>query len=184
MKKFLALTLTLILTLAAATAFAADARVESVEYMGFGIVELDFTWDCDWYQNGTITLTDANGAELPVLIVGGEAENCYLRSTGITDGGACTVNFTLGGTTQSISFDAVTGTEYYVRNDDSVNPRQDNDRCDICRQPGHDEDYCPQRIDAASIPDDDADAIARMFDIDRCERCGGIGHDDDRCPNR
>lgn len=183
MKKFIALSLALLLVIAATTALAApDARVEKVEYMGFGIVELEFSYDCDWFQSAVIKLTDADGAELPFQIVGGEEENCFLRAATLADGANCKLDFALGGTAQSIAFDAVTGTEYYVRADDTVNPRVENDRCDFCGQVGHDEDYCPERIDANNIPDD-IDALARMFDIDRCERCNGIGHDDDRCPN-
>lgn len=183
MKKTIALILTLILALTAGTALAADARVESVEYMGFGVVELEFSWDCDWYQSATISLVDAGGAELPFVIIGGEEENCFLRAADLADGAACTLNFALGGESQSIAFDAVTGTEYFVRNDNSVNPRVENDRCDFCHQAGHDEDFCPERIDASKLTDD-PDELARIFDIDRCERCGGIGHDDDHCPNR
>ena len=181
MKKCIALTLTLILAIVAGTALAApDTSVESVEYMGFGIVEIDFTRDCDWYPTATIALTDASGEELPVEIIGGEADNCYLRAD-VTDGAALTLRFALGGTDQTVDFEAVTGTEYNVRNG-SVSPRVDKEKCDFCGKSGHDEDYCPERIDASNLPED-PDALARMFDIDRCERCGGIGHDDDHCPN-
>ena len=183
MKKSIALLLTLLLTLTAGTALAADARVESVEYMGFGIVEIDFSRDCDWYDAATITLADASGAELPIEYVAGEGDNCYLRAADLADNAACTLNFALGATEQSIDFEAVTGTEYNVRSNGGVNPRVDKERCDFCGEPGHDEDFCPERFSADEIPDD-PDQLARMFDLDRCERCGGIGHDDDRCPNR
>ena len=182
-RRTISLLLALVLTLTTGAALAAgDARVESVEYMGFGIIELDFSWDCDWYGSATISLADASGAEVPFEAIGGESDNAYLYASTLADGAACTLNFALGATEQSVSFEAVTGTEYNVRADGSVNPRVENERCDFCGQSGHDEDYSPERVDANNLPAD-PDDLARLFDIDRCERCGGIGHDDDNCPN-
>lgn len=179
--KIIALLLALVLAFALPLAFAADSRIEGVEYKGFGILKLDFTRDCDWYTSAGITLRDMSGAEIPYTFIGGEEEEAYLRAEGI-EGKDLTLDFTLGETSQSLDFTAVTGTEYNFRGD-KVKVEIEKERCDRCGEPGHDEDYCPERIDAAALPEDAAE-LARIFDIDRCDRCGGMGHDDDRCPNR
>lgn len=180
--KLAALLIAFLLAFALPMAFAADSRIESVEYEGFGIVKLEFTRDCDWFTSAKIALSDEAGAEIPYVFIGGEDEECYLRAETIADGAKLNLAFQLEGTSQNLSFAADTGVEYRVKGDDTT-PRNEDDDCDRCRSRGHDEDFCPERIDAASLPDDPAE-LARIFDIERCDRCGGMGHDDDRCPNR
>lgn len=182
-KKITILLLTLCLTIAPMTALAAGARVESLEYEGFGVLKLDFSRDCDWYESAAIKLTGADGAELPVLILGGEEEDCYLRAKDMQLGQSYTLSFSLDGETQEIPFECKSATEYLVNVRGEVSERPERDDCDFCRSLEHDEDFCPERIDAANLPDDDADELARIFGIERCERCGGIGHDEDRCRN-
>lgn len=171
-----------LLTLMLSTAFAADARIESAEYKGFSILKLEFTRDCDWYKSASIALTDMSGAEIPYTFIGGEDEECYLRTETPIDGLELNLSFTLGETVQNLGFAAETGIEYKFKGD-QVQAKVEKEKCDFCRERGHDEDYCPERIDPASLPTD-IDELARRFDIDRCDRCGGMGHDDDRCPNK
>jgi len=181
--KLAALFLALILTLSLPTAFAADSRIESVEYKGFGILKIEFTRDCDWYASSVITLTDTSGTEIPYVFLGGEAEESYLRAETLTEDTEFSLDFTLGETRQNISLRAETGTKFKVDANGNTKERKEDDRCDLCRERGHDDDYCPQRIDANTLPTN-PDELARLFDIDRCERCGGMGHDDDRCTGR
>lgn len=181
--KFAALFLALILTLALPVAFAADSRVESVEYEGFGILKIEFTRDCDWYASSTITLTDSTGADVPYVFIGGEDEEAYLRAETIVEGADYTVGFRLGGTEQSIAIKATSGVDFNVNKNGEVKERKENDRCDLCKSTEHDDDYCTERIDAQTLPTN-PDELARLFDIERCDRCGGMGHDDDRCPNK
>ena len=182
MKRKLAALLTALILVLSFTAFAADSRVESVEYKGFGILKIDFTRDCDWYAASAIALTDMSGAEIPYTFIGGEEEECYLRADAPIEGTDVNLSLTLGETNQNLTFTAKAGVEYDFRGD-NVNVKIEKEKCDFCRQPGHDEDYCPERIDASNLPTD-PDSLARLFDIDRCDRCGGIGHDDDRCPGK
>ena len=65
--------------------------------------------------------------------------------------------------------------------DGSVRVKVDGEKCDLCGQSGHDDDFCPTR-GTEDVLSGDADALARFFDIDRCERCNGIGHDEEHCP--
>lgn len=164
------------------TAFAADARIESAEYKGYNILKLDFSRSCDWFASASIVLNDTTGAEIPYTFIGGEDEEAYLRTETSIDGLDLNLHFTLGETSQSLSFAAKTGVEYKFKGD-QVYADVEKEKCDFCKDRGHDEDYCPERIDPAALPDD-ADGLARIFDIDRCDRCGGMGHDDDRCPNK
>ena len=181
--KLAALFLALILTLALPVAFAADSRVESVEYEGFGILKIEFTRDCDWYASSTITLTDSTGADVPYVFIGGEAEEAYLRAETIAEGGDYTVGFSLGGAEQSIAVKATSGVEFKVDANGGVTERKENDRCDLCKSTEHDDDFCTERIDANTLPTN-PDELAKLFDIDRCERGGGMGHDVDRCPGK
>lgn len=181
--KLAALLLALILTLALPVAFAADSRIENVEYEGFGILKIEFTHDCDWYASSTVTLTDSNGADVPFTFIGGEAEECYLRAESIVDGAPYTLDFALEGTEQSVALRADTAVEFRVDTNGNVKERTRDEECDLCGSLGHDDDFCPERVDADHLPSD-PDALAKLFDIDRCDRCGGMGHDDDRCPGK
>ena len=179
-KNIFTVTLALLLALALPAAFAADARIEELEHKGFGVLKLEFSRDCTWYEEGRFTLS-SDGAEVPFDILAGEEEDAWLYAPALSEGGNFALNFTLGETSQTLSFEALTGVKYVVYRDGEVIARADDDRCDFCRERGHDEDFCPERIDPAEIPADPRD-VARYFDIDDfCERCGGIGHDDDRC---
>lgn len=181
-RKLAVLLAAMLIALMLPTALAADARIESAEYKGFHILKLEFTRDCDWFASASIVLTDVNGAEIPYEFIGGEDEEAYLRTGTDIEGLEVKVNFALGETSQSLGFAAQTGMEYRFQGD-QVQARVEKESCDYCKERGHDDDYCPERIDAATLPTD-ADALARVFDIDRCDRCGGMGHDDDRCPNK
>ena len=180
--KIIALLLALLLAFALPLAFAADSRIEEIEYKGFGILKLDFNRGCDWFASAEIALTDDSGTEVPYTFIGGEDEECYLRAETLQDGASVNLAFRLGETVQNLRFNAETGVNYRVKGDD-VSARSDNERCDFCRESGHDEEYCPGRIDPATLSGD-PDALARIFDIDRCDFCRGMGHDDDRCPER
>ena len=175
------LVLALILSSALA-ASASSARIEEIEYMGFGVVKAELSRDCDWYASAAVTLTDASGNVVPFEYIGGEAEEIYLRAAEIADGGAYTLAFSLNGVEQAVRFDATTGQSCKIAADGSVRVEVDREKCDVCGQTGHDDDYCPTRVNA-EVLSGDADELARFFDIDRCERCNGIGHDDDHCPN-
>ena len=174
------LALALILSTALA-ASASSARIEEVEYMGFGIVKAELSRDCDWYASAAVTLTDASGNAVAYEFIGGEAEEIYLRAADIIDGGAYTLGFSLNGVEQSIRFDATTGQSCKVANDGQLSVKVDRELCELCGKSGHDDDFCPTRV-TEEVLSSDADALARFFDIDRCERCNGIGHDDDHCP--
>lgn len=182
-KALISLLLTLCLALAPLTALADAARIESLEYKGFGVLELEFTKDCDWYASANLALSDAQGAVLSHIVIGGEEDNCYLRAEALQPEENYVLAFSLEGVEQEIPFQCVSGVEYKIGKDGEVAARTDDEDCDNCSAVGHDEEFCPERIDAAALPED-PDALARIFDIDRCDDCGGIGHDDDHCPNR
>ena len=173
--------LVLALLFTAITAFAAAApRIEEIEYMGFGIVKAELNRDCDWYASADVTLADASGNALPFAYLGGEEDEIYLRAAEIVDGGAYTLAFSLNGADQSVRFDATTGQSCKIAADGSVRVKVDGEKCDLCGQSGHDDDFCPTRV-TEDVLSGDADALARFFDIDRCERCNGIGHDEEHC---
>lgn len=181
-KKFFLAVLTLILALALPTALAADTRIESLEYKGYGILKLEFNRDVAWYPGAVFTLSDEL-IELSITPFAGEEEDAYLYAPEIADGGAYTLSFTLGSVSQSIPFTADTSLEYKINKSGEMKTRTDKERCDFCRETGHDEDFCPERVSVGDIPAD-LEGMAWYFDIDEfCERCGGFGHDDDRCPN-
>lgn len=176
------LALILVLGLAASAAAKPDQGIKSLEYKGFGVIKAELERKADWYNEAKITLTTKDGSELDWVYLGGDDEEFYLRSKELADGDACTLQFSLGDANQNITFDCNTGVEYRIKADGSVDPRKEDDDCDFCRSRGHDEDFCPERIDEANLPED-ADSLARIFNIERCDRCNGMGHDDDRCPN-
>ena len=177
------LVLSLILTAitAFATSTAATAQIEEIEYMGFGIVKAELSIDCDWYASADVTLTDASGSALSFEYLGGEEDDLYLRAADIVDGDAYTLAFSLNGASQSVRFDAITGQSARIAADGSVKIQEDAEKCDVCGETGHDDDFCPTRV-TEEVLSGDADALARFFDIDRCERCNGIGHDAENCP--
>ena len=180
-KTIIACILALALILSSALAASAtSARIEEVEYMGFGIVKAELSRDCDWYASADVTLADASGNALSFAYLGGEEDEIYLRAAEIVDGGAYTLAFSLNGADQSVRFDATTGQSCKIAADGSVSVKMDREKCDVCGQTGHDDDFCPTRV-TEEVLSGDADALARFFDIDRCERCNGIGHDDDHC---
>ena len=182
-KRFIAALLALVLSFAFTTALAADTRIESLEYKGYGVIKVEFARDCNWYPDAVFTLT--GDAELPLTITpfAGEEEDAYLYAPEIISGGAYRLSFTLGSTEQVIDFTADTSLKFKINKSGVLNTKTDNDRCDFCRETGHDEDFCPQRVNEGDIPAD-LKGLAWYFDIDEfCERCGGFGHDDDRCPN-
>lgn len=182
-KRLVALFLTLMFALSLSAAFAAETGLESVEYKGFGIFEIEFTSDCDWYASSTIALKDDSGEALPFAIIGGEGDDCYLRAENIEAGAAYTLEFSMNGAEWNVALRADTGIEFKLDKNGNVREEKENDACDWCGSVGHDDDFCPTRIDETELPED-ADALARLFDLDRCDRCGGIGHDDDICPGK
>ena len=182
-KRFFAAVLALALSFVFTGAFAADTTVESLEYKGFGVLKVEFSRDVSWYPDAVFTLTDS--ASLPVTVTpfAGEEEDAYLYAPDILDGGAYTLSFSLGSSSQTIPFEANASLEYKINKSGEIISREDKDRCDFCRESGHDDDFCPDRVNPGDIPAD-LDGLAWYFDIDEfCERCGGFGHDDDRCPN-
>lgn len=186
-KTYFAMVLALVLTLsiAASAAPLANNYINKLEYKGFGVVQAELKRNADWYNDAKVVITDAEGTELNWMYLGGEEDDFYLRSAEIQDGASYTLNFTLGSDSQTLVFEANTGLEYRIDANGNSETRQENDRCDSCGSRDHDEDFCPERINAADLPEDaDADFLARLFDIERCDRCNGMGHDDDRCPNR
>ncbi len=182
-KAIIASILTLALILTAVTAIAAGTRIEEIEYKGFGIVKAELTDDCDWYAAATVTLTDANGNALAYDFIGGEEDDFYLRAPEIQDGASYTLRFCLNGTDQSVAFDATTGQLNQISGSGQVNVKVDHEKCDVCGQSGHDDDYCPTRM-TDELLNGDLAALARFLDIDLCDRCSGIGHDDDHCHHR
>lgn len=183
-KTIIACILALALILSSALAASAtSARIEEVEYMGFGIVKAELSRDCDWYTSAGLALTDASGNAVAFDFIGGEADELYLRAAEIIDGGAYSLRFSLNGVEQAVRFDATTGQSCKIAADGSVSVKVDREKCDVCGQTGHDDDFCPTRV-TEEVLSGDADALARFFDIDRCECCNGIGHDDDACPVR
>ena len=180
MKRLFSATLALAMIFALGAALAADVRMESIEYKGFGILKIEFSRDCEWHPGASFTLTDESGAAIPVEPFGGDEEEAYLYAPEITDGAVYSLLLTLEGTEQSASFTADSALEYRINKSGEVNVREDKEKCDFCRERGHDEDYCPERVNPGDIPAD-PEGLAWYFDIDLCDRCGGFGHDDDRC---
>lgn len=165
------------------TALASDTRIESLEYKGFGILKLEFNRDTNWYPNASFRLSDGL-TSLTITPFAGEEEDAYLYAPEIVDGSEYSLSFSLGSTEQTIAFTADPSLEYKINKSGDLKLRTDNERCDFCREPGHDDDFCPERVNPGDIPSD-LEGMAWYFDIDEfCEHCGGIGHDDDRCPNR
>lgn len=182
-KRIFAALLALTLIFALPCALAAGARVESLEYKGFGVLEVELNMDCAWYPGAQFSLTNAEGAQIAVTPFGGDEEEAYLYAPEIIDGGAYSLRFALDEVEQSIAFTADTAEKYRVSAGGELIALKNDERCDFCRAPGHNEDFCPERIDSAQLPDDLA-ALARLFDVELCERCGGFGHDEDRCTGK
>jgi len=185
MKRRTAILLVLTLILALPTAFAnTGVRIESLEYKGFGVIEVDFSRETSWHPDAVFTLTDALGERIEITPFAGEDENAFLYAPGIVDGADYRLQMVFGSIDQSVDFTASTGTEYRINKNDEVSAREDKEKCDFCRERGHDEDFCPERINPGDIPSD-LDGLAWYFDVDDfCDRCGGFGHDDDNCRNR
>ena len=95
-----------------AGASAAGARIEEVEYKGFGIVKVDFTKDCAWYPDARFSMTDMNGNPVELTVIGGEEDEAYLFSRDLPENVEYNLTFVLGETEQEVSFTAVTGTEF------------------------------------------------------------------------
>lgn len=183
-KNYFAIIIALVLAFALPAALAADTRMETVEYKGFGVIKVEYSRNADWYPDAVFTLRDDAGFEVFLTIIAGEEDDAYLYAPDMLNNEAYSLQFVLGSTDQTVNFSAVTGTEYRINKNNEVNAKVDKEKCDFCRQSGHDEDFCPERVNPGDIPSDPA-SIAWYFDIDAfCERCDGIGHDDDRCPNR
>lgn len=185
MKRLTAIFLALTLILALPAAFASTGvRLESLEYKGFGVIEVEFSRETSWYPDATFTMTGLLGEAVEITPFAGEDENAYLYAPGIVDGGSYSLQMVFGAVEQRIDFTAVTGTEYRINKNDAVTTREDKEKCDFCRERGHDEDFCPERINPGDIPSD-PEGLAWYFDVDDfCDRCGGFGHDDDNCKNR
>ena len=182
-KRFFAALLALVLSFAFTAAFAANSTIESLEYKGFGILELEFRGKPSWYPDAVFTLSDGLNT-LSVTPFAGEEDNAFLYAPELIDGSEYTLSVSLNGSEESITFTADTSLEYKFNKNGELNVKEDKERCDYCREPGHDEDFCPERVNPGDIPAD-PESMAWYFDIDDfCEICGGIGHDDDRCPNR
>ena len=179
-KRFFSALLALTLMFAFA-AFAADLRVESLEYKGFGVLKVEFNRDCSWYPDAAFTLTGSDPLPLTATPFAGEEEEAWLYVPEIVDGGAYSLRFTFGTVEQVIDFTADTSLEYKINKSGELKTKTDNDRCDYCHETGHDEDFCPNYVNRGDIPAD-LEGLAWYFDIDDfCERCGGFGHDDDNC---
>ena len=182
-KRLIAALLALTLALALPAALAADTRIESLEYKGFGVIKVEFTRETQWNPGATFTLTDGSNTAVTATPFASEDEEAYLYAPDIADGAAYTLQFTLGATDQTIPFTADTALDHRISKSDEVTAREDKEKCDFCRTPGHDEDFCPERINPGDVPTD-ISGLAWYFDIDElCERCRGFGHDDERCPN-
>lgn len=182
-KRFIAVLLTLSLILSLGMAQASDSRIESLEYKGFGVLKLEFNRDTNWYPAADFSLSDGFN-QLSITILAGEEDDAYLYIPEITDGAEYSLIFRLGVTEQTIPFTADSSIEYKINKNGELKTKVDKDRCDFCREPGHDDDFCPEQVNPGDIPSD-PEGIAWYFDIDEfCERCGGIGHDDDACPGR
>ena len=181
-KNIIACILALALILSSAlAASASSARIEEIEYMGFGVVKAELSRDCDWYASAAVSLTDVSGNAVAFEYIGGDADELYLRAAQIIDGGAYTLSFSLNGMEQAVRFDATTGQSCKVSADGQLRVEVDRELCELCGKSGHEDDFCPTRV-TEDVLGGDADALALFFDIDRCERCNGIGHDDDHCP--
>ncbi len=143
MKKWLTLAVAALLALAVpalAENTAAQARIASVEYKGFGIVEVDFTGDCDWQSGSAFTLTDGDGNALLYDVLGGDEDECYLQVTDLVENAACV----LGLNGQNVGFQTVTGREYVLDLDDQIHLIYNMEPCDWCNSTAHDDDYCPE----------------------------------------
>lgn len=182
-KRFFAAFLALVLSFAFTAALAADTRIESLEYKGFGIIKVEFARDCSWYPDAVFTLTGSDPLPLTVTPFAGDEEEAYLYAPEIVDGSAYSLHLSFGATEQVLDFTADTSLEYKINKSGELKVKTDKERCDFCRESGHDEDFCPERVNVGDIPTD-LEGMAWYFDIDEfCENCGGFGHDDDRCPN-
>ena len=147
-----------------AGASAAGARIEEVEYKGFGIVKVDFTKDCAWYPDAQFSMTDMNGSPVEAAVIGGEEDEAYLFIRDLPENVVYNLIFSLGEVNQELSFTAVTGTEYRFTAD-GVTAIVDMERCDYCGEAGHDDDFCPKAFANIELPEDPA-LLAKLFDID------------------
>lgn len=182
-KKITILLLTLCLTIAPMTALAAGARVESLEYEGFGVLKLDFSRDCDWYESAAIKLTGADGAELPVLILGGEEEDCYLRAKDMQLGQSYTLSFSLDGETQEIPFECKSATEYLVNVRGEVSERPERDDCDFCRSLEHERGLLPGAHRRRESAETTRTSWRASSASSAASAAAASGHDEDRCRN-
>lgn len=84
MKKLTAILLTALIL--ALPALAATPVVERVEYEGNGFIEIDFERDVS-YENPTVTVRDAAGAEYAVTVYERDDDDLTFRAEGLQPGG-------------------------------------------------------------------------------------------------
>lgn len=165
MKKNVSLVVLLILCISITTgAFAASARIEEIEYKGFGVIKIDFLHDCRWYPDAKFTLTDPDAKEYETVVIGGEEDEAFLFVRDLPENVEYKLKFELDGNVQELVFTAVTGTEYHY-GANGVTPIVDKDRCDRCGKVGHDDDFCPEIFANVALPED-LTQLALLFDID------------------
>lgn len=165
MKKIGSVLVLMLMCLAMATvALAAGTRIEEIQYKGFGVIRIDFTRDCRWYPDAKFTLRGADAEPYDAIVLGGEEDEAYLFVRDLPENAEYDLIFELDGEIRELSFTAVTGTEFHF-GPNGITEIIDNDRCDICREVGHDDDFCPKRFGNVELPEDPAQ-LARMFDID------------------
>ena len=213
MKKWMAVLLGL-LTLASAAGLAETVSlaneltyVESVEYKGNGIFEIEFMRNVAWRDDFVLTGTDEAGGPLVVSSLGGDASEMFVQvEGGIADDAL--VTFHLVGESgvipavgqATLNFKYANYCEYCLEFGHAemvcgarvASNARENDRCDLCGTLGHDDDYCPERKTGTLYCDEcgktghDEDYCVYDDDdrYDFCDYCGSLGHDDDYCPDR
>ena len=87
MKRSLSLLLAvLLLTLCAVPALAAAPKVQSTEYEGNGIVEVDFTTDNVRYKGAKVVVKDAAGKKLTATILEKDSDSITFKVKGVKAG--------------------------------------------------------------------------------------------------
>ena len=212
MKKLTSVVLAL-LVLAAGTGFAGENTpvelnwTERVLYWGSGIFEIDFMRDVPWRTDYIMTVVDAEGNPHTVSALGGDADEAVVQVQGdiradiqytFTMVSAENVIHAVGRSTRGTA--VANYCEYcleFGHDERECAARQaagvnEVERCGLCGDLNHDDDFCPERRvgeeycdECANYGHDDDFCPYDSEDdfYDPCDLCGALGHDEERCTN-
>lgn len=175
--------------------------VEKVHYKGNGLFEIEFMRNVPWRTDYVLTAKDDADNALTVSVVGGDANDAFVRVEGdIRSDALYTFTFVanngvipaIGQSTAGFSYAnyceyclAFGHDEMACADRKATGISYDVDRCDICGELGHEDDNCPDR-QAGVVYCDECAGTGHDDDNcpnERCDECGEYGHDDDNCPN-